>query len=110
MSKRLKAGSNVVIGTASPPGHVRTPTYLKGKRGVVVGDHGAWRNPEELAYGKDGLPKKINYWVQFRMDELWAGKGDYGPNDTVCVEIYEKEPRDERAFDQARPSSPRSRP
>ena len=87
MTKRLKSGSPVTIGTASPPGHVRTPTYLKGKRGVVVRDHGAWPNPEELAYGENGLPKKINYWVQFSMDELWSGKGDYGPNDTVCVVV-----------------------
>lgn len=89
MSQRLRPGATIKIKAGTPPGHVRTPTYLKGKRGVVVRDWGAWPNPEELAYGKNGLPKKINYWVQFRMDEIWGGKGDYGPNDTICVEIYE---------------------
>lgn len=89
MTRKFKSGDAVIVRDAHPPGHIRTPTYLRGKRGIVVRDHGAWRNPEELAYGKPGLPKKTNYWVQFRMDELWAGKGVYGPNDTVAAEIYE---------------------
>jgi nitrile hydratase len=89
MSKRFKPGDAVVVCNAYPPGHVRTPTYLKGKRGMILGDYGAWRNPEELAYGMPGLPKRINYWVQFQMDEVWGGNGQYGPNDTIAVEIYE---------------------
>ena len=74
---------------AHPPGHIRTPTYLRGKRGVILRDFGAWKNPELLAYGSPGLPKQTNYWVQFAMDELWKGAGAYGPADTVVAEIYE---------------------
>ena len=89
MSIRFKTGDPVVVRTDRPKGHIRTPTYVRGKRGVILGNHGAWPNPEELAYGKSGLPKRTNYWVQFQMDELWKGQGDYGPNDTIAVEIYE---------------------
>ena len=88
-AKRFKAGDRVVVKAQNPPGHVRTPTYLRGKHGVILGNHGAWKNPEELAYGRAGLPLRVNYWVQFRMDDLWQGKGTYAANDTVAVEIYE---------------------
>ena len=90
MSARFKAGDRVVVREAFPPGHIRTPVYLRGKRGTIVGDFGAWPNPEELAYGKSGLPAKTNYWVKFAMDEVWQGNGSYAPGDTVVAEIYEQ--------------------
>jgi nitrile hydratase len=68
---------------------VRTPTYLRGKRGVILRDFGLWPNPEQLAYGKPGWPRKVNYWVQFAMDEVWGGDGTYAEGDTVVAEIYE---------------------
>ena len=89
MSGRFKTGDAVVVRTDTPPGHIRTPMYVRGKRGVILGNFGDWHNPELLAYGKDGLPKQTNYWVQFTMDELWGGEGAYGPSDTVTAEIYE---------------------
>lgn len=89
MSARYKPGDRVIVRNDYPPGHIRTPAYLRGKRGVVLRHFGAWKNPELLAYGKPGLPKQINYWVQFTMDEVWGGKGNYAPNDTVVAEIYE---------------------
>ena len=89
MSQRFKIGDAVVVRDAHPKGHVRAPTYLRGKRGRILREFGAWRNPEKLAYGKPGWPLTTNYWVQFRMDEIWDGKGDYGPNDTITAEIYD---------------------
>ena len=89
MATRFKPGDHVVVRAAYPPGHIRTPYYLRGKHGVIVRDFGAWPNPEELAYGKSGLPAKTNYWVRFTMDELWAGNGTYAPSDSVIAEIYE---------------------
>lgn len=89
MSPRYKSGDQVIVRNDYPPGHIRTPAYLRGKRGVILRHFGAWKNPELLAYGKPGLPKQTNYWVQFTMDEVWGGKGDYGPADTVVAEIYE---------------------
>ncbi len=86
---RYKAGDKVVVKTAAPAGHVRTPSYLQGKRGTVVRDFGSWRNPEKLAYGKPGWPLAVNYWVAFTMDEVWGGQGAYATNDKVVAEIYE---------------------
>ena len=88
MTARFKIGDRVVVRVASPPGHVRTPSYLRGKRGVILRDFGAWKNPELLAYGRPGLPKETNYWVQFTMDEVWGGEGRYSANDTLVAEIY----------------------
>jgi nitrile hydratase len=89
MSARFRIGDRVVVRTDSPTGHVRTPTYLKGKRGVIFRDFGVWPNPEKLAYGRPGWPRKTNYWVKFTMDEIWQGDGAYAGSDTVVAEIYE---------------------
>ncbi len=89
MSARFKAGDRVIVKAQNPPGHIRTPMYLRGKHGVVLRDYGRWKNPEDLAYGRDGLPLRVNYWVQFKMDDVWDGNGVYAANDTVTAEIYE---------------------
>ncbi|NNK79586.1 MAG: nitrile hydratase subunit beta, partial [Litoreibacter sp.] len=44
-------GSAVRIRALTPPGHIRTPFYLRGKRGVIERQLGAFKNPEQLAYG-----------------------------------------------------------
>jgi len=81
-------GQKVRVKTGDPPGHIRTPTYLRGKEGVIEDRQGAFRNPEELAFGKPGLPKKHLYLVRFRQQDVWP---DYlGPKaDTLCADIYE---------------------
>ena len=81
-------GDTVRVRRAYPPGHVRAPYFTRGKTGVVDAIAGAYRNPEELAYGFDGLPRKNLYRVRFRQTEVWP---DYkGPtDDTVDVDIYE---------------------
>jgi nitrile hydratase subunit beta len=89
MTRRFKAGDAVRVRDDHPPGHIRTPVYLRGKRGVVLRDFGAWPNPEDLAYGRSGLPKRLLYMVQFAMDEVWRGKGTYAPHDTVTADVYE---------------------
>lgn len=78
-------GQPVKIRLGSAPGHVRTPWYLRGKTGVVERICGAFANPEELAYGRDGLPARVLYRVRFSMDEVW---GD-GGTDTIDAEIFE---------------------
>ncbi len=81
-------GQNVRVKTGDPPGHIRTPTYLRGKEGVIEDRQGIYRNPEELAFGKPGLPKKPLYLVRFRQQDVWQ---DYsGPGtDTLSADIYE---------------------
>lgn len=69
-----------------PPGHVRTPAYLRGKTGWVERTLGPFPNPEVLAYGHkgDALPLMR---VRFTMAEIWGADSPY-PNDTVDAEIY----------------------
>lgn len=82
-------GEPVRVAAGSPPGHVRTPMFLRGRSGVVIRHFGAFANPERLAYGLSGLPKIHLYQVLFTMDETWAGTGDYEAADTVTADIYE---------------------
>jgi hypothetical protein len=88
VSNAFKVGQRVLVKDGDPPGHIRTPFFLRGKSGVVETIHGEFRNPEELAYGKEGLPKKPLYLVRFLQTEVWA---DYhgAPGDTVSADIYE---------------------
>ncbi len=88
MSARFQVGDRVRVRQAFPPGHVRTPYYLRGKAGVVERIIAHLPNPEERAYGRDGLPELAIYWVAFRQKELWP---DYdGPkHDTAVVDVLE---------------------
>jgi nitrile hydratase len=85
---RFKTGDRVVVRAAYPVGHVRTPFYIRGKRGVIERFCGVYGNPEELAYARPGLPKQPLYRVRFRQREVWP---DYGgrDDDTLDVEIYQ---------------------
>jgi nitrile hydratase len=85
---RFNVGDRVVIKRAFPPGHRRTPCYIRGKEGVIERICGTFPNPEELAYGFDGRPEKVLYRVRFRQNHVWP---DYkGPaRDIIEMEIFE---------------------
>lgn len=70
----------------APPGHVRTPFYLRGKTGVIERRLGRFPNPEELAYRQDAARIEL-VRVRFTAAELW-GDGAERPDDTVDAEIY----------------------
>ena len=80
-------GTPVIVREDYPPGHIRTPIYVRGKMGIVTRHIGEFRNPETLALGRDGLPMKPLYEVKFRQSELWP---DYnGPaGDTLLIDLY----------------------
>ena len=88
MAKEFLPGMRVRVREDFPPGHIRTPVYVRGKEGVVARAFGSFPNPETLAIGRDGLPKKALYEVRFRQADLWP---DYaGPkSDTLDMDIYE---------------------
>jgi hypothetical protein len=85
---RFAVGDRVQVRAAFPPGHVRTPHYLRGKHGDVVSIAGRFANPEELAYGRDGEPARALYRVRFSQRELWP---DYrgATADTAVADIFE---------------------
>jgi nitrile hydratase len=81
-------GERVQVRRAFPPGHLRTPFYIRGKSGVIERLLDVFPNPEECAYGRSGLPGQPLYRVRFRQCDVWP---DYAgpPTDTVDIEIYQ---------------------
>ncbi len=88
MQPRYAIGDRVAVIDRIHSGHMRTPTYVRGKTGAVVRVVGPMLNPEQLAYGYPGTPGKILYRVRFRQGELWAHYAG-GPDDTLEIELYE---------------------
>lgn len=77
----------VRVKSLCPPGHVRTPWYLRGKTGVIERALGEFGNPERQAYGHIGERKAL-YRVRFTMAEIWGPQAEH-PDDTLDAEIYE---------------------
>ena len=88
MQARYKVGEKVRVMKAYPPGHIRTPFYIRGHTRTVERVCGPFPNPEELAQMRDGLPPQPLYRVRFRQKDVWP---DYrGPeSDVVEIEIYQ---------------------
>jgi len=85
---RYNVGDRVTVKRRYPPGHRRTPYYIKGKTGVIERICGAFLNPEELAYGFDGEPRKVLYRVRFRQHDVWPAYR--GPaRDVIEMELFE---------------------
>lgn len=76
----------VRVKTMMPPGHVRTPAYLRGKTGVIERPLGRFANPEELAYGLRARERQL-YRVRFTMAEVWGAAAEH-PSDTLDAEIF----------------------
>jgi nitrile hydratase subunit beta len=72
---RFAIGDAVMVRNDHVPGHVRMPAYIRGKRGVVVGESPAYPFPDAQAHGvpADDEP---TYDVRFSTAELWADSAD----------------------------------
>ena len=86
---RFGPGDRVVVRDEEQPGHVRTPHYIRGKIGTVEAIHGVFRNPESLAYGGDGLPRRPLYVVRFQQADVWGRRYRGSGGDHLDVDIYE---------------------
>lgn len=84
---KFKPGDRVRVRLEDRPGHIRTPWYIRGKSGWIERVHGEFLNPESLAYGRDGLPKRTLYLVAFNQGDVWDMAA--GAKDKVLVDIYE---------------------
>ena len=84
---QFRPGDRVRVRAEDRPGHIRTPFYIRGKTGWIERVHGEFLNPESLAYGKNGLPKRPLYLVGFRQAEVWEKYG--APKDNLYIDIYE---------------------
>jgi hypothetical protein len=70
----FKIGDNVHIRGDYPPGHIRTPYYIRGK--------------SERAKGHYDEPQQPLYRVRFMQTDAWP---DYSgsPEDTIDIEIFQ---------------------
>jgi nitrile hydratase len=89
MEARFSPGDRVRVRVDYPPTHFRTPAYIQDKTGQVVAVHGGFRNPESLAYGGDGLPRKPLYLVSFDQAHVWKDYGAPSSQDKLFIDIYE---------------------
>ncbi len=85
---RFRVGDRISVRRAYPPGHIRTPWYIRGCVGIVDVLYGSFRNPEELAFGRPGLPPQPLYRVRFQQTAIWP---DYAGarHDTICLDLYQ---------------------
>ncbi len=88
METKFQPGDRVRICVGDPPHHMRTPAYVQGKIGAVERIHGAFRNPESLAHGGDGLPESVLYLIRLDQSHVW-GDDHAAPQDTLFIDIYE---------------------
>ena len=84
----FNSGDTVQVRRGSPPGHIRTPFYVRGCKGRIEQIAGEYRNPEELAFGRFDAPKVPLYRVRFQQQDV---RPNYHGNsgDTLDVEIFE---------------------
>jgi nitrile hydratase len=87
MSARFSPGDAVRVAERESAGHVRTPRYIRGKRGTVERVCGRFGNPEELAYGRAGAAVTL-YRVRFAQSDVWPHYRG-AARDTIDVELYE---------------------
>ena len=90
-------GEQVTVRSAAPPGHIRTPYYIRGHTGTIERLCGSFPIPEELAQMRSGLPAQPLYRVRFKRKEVWPG--DPGLDDDVVeIEIFQHwlQPAEER--------------
>ncbi len=87
MAAELEPGTSVRVREDYPPGHIRTPVFIRGKQGVITRNFGYFDNPEITTYEIEG-PQKTLYQVRFRQVDIWP---DYtGPeHDMLDIDIYE---------------------
>jgi nitrile hydratase len=64
------------------------PAYIRGIGGQVERYCGRFPNPEELAYGFDGLPKRHLYRIRFHQSDIWSNY-DGSRLDTLDLEVQE---------------------
>jgi nitrile hydratase len=93
MSARFHVGDAVLVRNAWPEDgptrvHIRTPHYVRGQRGVIGRVLGTFPNPEDLAFGRPGLPAQPLYQVRFRQRDIWP-RGGGEPGDSIAADLYE---------------------
>lgn len=86
VAPRFHVGDHVVTRRIQPVGHTRLPRYARGRRGIVIRDHGVWVLPDSSASGLGPNPQHC-YCVRFDARELWGEAA--APKDTVQIDLWD---------------------
>ncbi|MGO9452327.1 MAG: nitrile hydratase subunit beta [Candidatus Binataceae bacterium] len=68
---RFAAGDRVRVRNINPPGHTRSPRYVRGKAGTIRRDYGSYVFPDTNAHHA-GENRQHVYSVEFTARELWG--------------------------------------
>ncbi|HMB77267.1 MAG TPA: SH3-like domain-containing protein [Kiloniellaceae bacterium] len=83
---RFRSGQAVLTKNINPQGHTRLPRYARGRKGLVLRDHGVFVFPDSSAAGTGDCPQHL-YAVRFSAAELWGPEGE--PGQYVIVDLFE---------------------
>jgi nitrile hydratase subunit beta len=83
---RFRVGDQVIASNLNPIGHTRLPRYVRGKRGVIRHDWGAYAFPDSTAHGGSPRPQHV-YCVAFKARELWGDGAN--PRDTIHIDLWQ---------------------
>lgn len=83
---RFQIDDRVRVRNEHPPGHTRSPRYVRGRLGVIAQVHGFFVFPDSHAASGDPAPQML-YNVEFSARELW---GQQAPSsDRVRVDLWD---------------------
>jgi nitrile hydratase beta subunit len=82
----IAVGDRVVVRDEHPPGHVRAPRYVRGRRGVVVHVTPPFSYPDSAAHGLPHAAEPTCH-VRFEARELWGPDAD--PACPVVVDLWQ---------------------
>jgi len=79
-------GERVLVKDEHPPGHIRAPRYVRGRRGIVVHVTPAFSYPDSAAHGL-AVQAEPTCHVRFDARELWGDGAE--PNSSVVVDLWQ---------------------
>lgn len=82
----FRAGDEVVVRDEHPPGHIRAPRYVRGRRGVVTHVTPPFGYPDASAHGLPHAEEPTCH-VRFSARELWGDGAD--ENSSVVVDLWQ---------------------
>jgi nitrile hydratase beta subunit len=83
---RFKPGERVIARNLNPEGHTRLPRYVRGHRGMIRHDWGAFVFPDTHACGAGANPQHC-YAVEFSARELWGA--EHPARERIYVDLWE---------------------
>jgi nitrile hydratase len=82
----FRVGDAVMVKNEHPAGHTRAPRYVRGRRGNIHRDHGAYPFQDAVPPGAKRRLQHL-YTVRFTGRELWGSRGH--PRDRIYADLWD---------------------